>query len=448
MEFQVKAKLISFVLLVMFVQAGAAGESDLAAEVAELRQLLGEVKAEYEGRISALEERLARAEAVAQSATRDAKEAFAVAEQAVIEQSSGASAANTFNPAIGAVLTGQLADVDGGWEQVPGFLPAGEIGTGDSGFALGEAEINMKAVIDTNFFGNLTVAVGSEDGEVEVGLEEAWLQTTGLPHGLTMKAGRFFSETGYLNKFHGHADDFADRPLAYQAMLGGQYVVDGAQLRWVVPAPLLVEFGAELDWGGSLPATANARTSPGSWTLFSQFGGDIGLSSSWSLGLSRVSTAAVDRESGGSEEAFSGDSDLASIDLVWKWAPEGNPTQRNVKIQAEYFHRTEDGAFGSLPYAGEQTGWYVQGVWQFLQRWRVGYRYDFVEADDQPLFDGSALDSMGRSAQRNSLMFDWSPSEFSRLRLQYARDSVLPTTTTQWVLQYLFSIGAHGAHEF
>jgi len=71
-----------------------------------------------------------------------------------------------------------------------------------------------------------------------------------------------------------------------------------------------------------------------------------------------------------------------------------------------------------------------------------------VEANDQPLFDGSALDGMGRSAQRNSLMFDWSPSEFSRLRLQYARDSVLPTTTTQWVLQYLFSIGAHGAHEF
>ena len=61
MEFQVKAKLISFVLLVMVVQAGAAGEADLAAEVAELRQLLGEVKVEYEGRISALEERLARA---------------------------------------------------------------------------------------------------------------------------------------------------------------------------------------------------------------------------------------------------------------------------------------------------------------------------------------------------------------------------------------------------
>ena len=76
MEFQVKAKLISFVLLVMVVQAGAAGEADLAAEVAELRQLLGEVKVEYEGRISALEERLARIERTVTSSRYQLDEEF------------------------------------------------------------------------------------------------------------------------------------------------------------------------------------------------------------------------------------------------------------------------------------------------------------------------------------------------------------------------------------
>ncbi len=83
-----------------------------------------------------------------------------------------------------------------------------------------------------------------------------------------------------------------------------------------------------------------------------------------------------------------------------------------------------------------------------MQRWRAGYRYDMVKAENGAPFTGTALESMGRSSQRNSLMLDWSPSEFSRLRMQYARDNVLPETTRQWVLQYLLSIGAHGAHEF
>lgn len=443
-----KTQLLAAVLLMLFVQASAASDQNLAGEVAELRQLLVEIKNDYETRINALEERLARAEGKAEDAKRDANEAFAIAEQSAIDQASGVSAANTFNPAIGAVLVGQIADVDGGWESIPGFVPAGEIGTGSSGFALGEAEINFKAVVDTNFFANLTVAVGSEDGATEVGLEEAWLQTTGLPYGMTVRAGRFFSEAGYLNKFHPHADDFADRPLPYQAFFGGQYVADGAQLRWVIPASLLVEFGAELDWGGGLPSTTNEAASPGSWTLFGNVGGDVGLSNSWLLGFSWIATDAIERESGVPGESFSGDSDLAAVDFVWKWAPAGNSTLRNFKAQAEYFRRTEDGDFAGLAYAGDQTGWYAQGVWQFLQRWRAGYRYAVVKAENGAPFVGTALESMGRSSQRNSLMLDWSPSEFSRVRMQYARDSVLPETTRQWVLQYLLSIGAHGAHEF
>jgi hypothetical protein len=45
-------------------------------------------------------------------------------------------------------------------------------------------------------------------------------------------------------------------------------------------------------------------------------------------------------------------------------------------------------------------------------------------------------------------MIDWSPSEFSRLRMQYTNDKVLPESDNQWHLQYIMSIGAHGAHQF
>ena len=44
-------------------------------------------------------------------------------------------------------------------------------------------------------------------------------------------------------------------------------------------------------------------------------------------------------------------------------------------------------------------------------------------------------------------MVDWSPSEFSRLRLQLARDKSRPDATdNQIFLQYILSLGTHGAH--
>jgi hypothetical protein len=44
---------------------------------------------------------------------------------------------------------------------------------------------------------------------------------------------------------------------------------------------------------------------------------------------------------------------------------------------------------------------------------------------------------------------DWSPSEFSHVRLQFAQDkSRAGITDDQVVLQYIHSLGAHGAHKF
>ena len=55
----------------------------------------------------------------------------------------------------------------------------------------------------------------------------------------------------------------------------------------------------------------------------------------------------------------------------------------------------------------------------------------------------------GHDPYRWSLMADYSPSEFSRLRLQYNNDHSRPgAADNQWTLQYIMSLGAHGAHEF
>jgi len=435
-------------LLIVGLSASSVHAQDLANEVSELRQLLITVQADYDARITDLEERLVRAERQTRSAQRDADEAIELAEQTAIDQSSGTSAPNTFNPAIGAILVGGYADVGHGWDRLPGFQPAGEVGTRESGFTVGEAEINVKANVDAKYFGNLTMGIGEDDGSVDVGLEEAWLQTTDLPQGLSVRGGRFFSAAGYLNGFHFHADDFVDRPLPYQAFFGGRYTVDGLQARWVAPTALFIEIGGEVNWGDTFPATANANNGPGAWTMFSNLGGDVGDSHSWQLGFSWIRADAIERAADDDPESFTGNSDLAAVDFVWKWAPGGNPVRQNFKFQGEYFTRSETGVYAGLPYDGDQTGWYLQGVWQFAPSWRAGLRHDVVDADNGPLLAGTGLEDPGRNSSRDSLMIDWSPSEFSRLRMQYTNDKVLPESDNQWFLQYIMSVGAHGAHQF
>ncbi len=95
-----------------------------------------------------------------------------------------------------------------------GFPVVGEGGPGPNGFSLGESEVLLSANIDDKFYGQLTLAIESEDGEDHLGVEEAYIDTTGLPGGVTLRMGRFYSNIGYLNSRHTHTDSFFDRPLA------------------------------------------------------------------------------------------------------------------------------------------------------------------------------------------------------------------------------------------
>ena len=115
-----------------------------------------------------------------------------------------------------------------------------------------------------------------------------------------------------------------------------------------------------------------------------------------------------------------------------------------------------------MDYDGDQKGWYAQAVYQFMPHWRTGLRYDWLNADNNlkvtnpggftnpnDIIEASGLDKQGHDPQRWSLMVDWSPSEFSRIRAQYDRDESRPQSTDhQLFLQYIMSLGSHGAHEF
>lgn len=383
-----------------------------------------------------------------------------------VGESTPKQSSNAFNPDISVILQGTAArsSQDPPNFQITGFAPAGgEAAPARRGFSLGESELVFASNIDPYFRGQLVAALTPDDA-VEV--EEAFFQTLQLGRGFTVKGGRFLSAIGYQNPIHQHAWDFQDAPLAYKAFLGGRLNDDGVQLKWVAPSELLVELGSELGRGRSFPATDPNKNGAGAWTLFGHVGGDFGASTAWRAGLSQLRTSPRDRafddvDASGNPvtQSFTGSSRLWIADFVLKWAPHGNSTITNFKLQGEYFRRSESGELNfnnamTGDYASRQSGWYLQGAYQFMPQWRAGYRYD-------RLSHGSVSNGLGLTAAdsplllsdhnptRHTLMLDWSPTDFSRIRLQLASDkSRQGVTDNQVLLQYLYSLGAHGAHTF
>jgi hypothetical protein len=435
-----------------------------ADEISSLRAELQALKSDYTARVEALEARITELESMTAAAAAPAA--------APAVPGTSQSAATVFNPAISVILAGNYANVseDPQTYAIAGFMPSGgEIGPGERSFNLGESEMTLSANVDPYFFANFTAAITPEN-EIEV--EEAFFRTIALPEGFTAKGGRFFSGLGYLNEIHAHAWDFIDQPLAYQAFFGGQLAQDGLQVKWLAPTDLFVELGAETGNGENFPGTRLSRNGVNGTTLFVHVGSDIGESGSWRAGVSWLDADAEDRLYEDTDDAgvpvvnaFSGTSRTWIGDVVYKWAPQGNPTQRNLKLQAEYMRRTEDGDLVfdvdglalADSYSSTQSGWYVQGIYQFRRRWRVGARYDDLDSGSPSigLVDSGTLPPeafpalLEASPSRVTLILDWNPSEFSRLRAQYAWDEARDTVSDgQFQLQYLYSLGAHGAHKF
>ncbi len=370
---------------------------------------------------------------------------------------------------VSLILSGTYASLskDPGTWQLSGFIPGGdEIGPGQRGFSLGESELTLSANIDPWWYGALTLAVSAEN---EIAAEEAFVQSTALASGLKIKVGRFLSGLGYLNGQHAHTWDFVDAPLVHQAFLGGQYKQEGMQLKWLAPTDQFLELGAELGNGHGFPGNDRNRNAAGAVSMFAHTGGDLGNSHSWRAGLTWLGTKAADRAwdaadvSDPSEtkaNSFTGSSRMWVADAVWKWAPNGNGKVTNFKLQGEYFRRTETGdmmfdtaeggANNPSSYRSAQSGWYLQGIYQFTTGWRFGLRHDELNSGTVNYGVNTANFALtDYKPKRDSLMLDWSPSEFSRWRLQVSNDrSRQGINDRQLFLQYQMSLGAHGAHSY
>ena len=346
------------------------------------------------------------------------------------------------------------------------------------GFGLGETELAFSASIDDMFFGKLTTVFESHEGESEVNIEEAFVQTLALPNGFTVRAGRFLSDIGYLNNQHLHTDAFTSRPSAYRAFLGGHYFDDGLRVSYIAPTDLYWTMGAEVFSGDSLRAEDESGErefdSTGVYTAFTKIGGDIGIESSWQLGASFLRNengllTPEEHEEGEEHEAHEEESHAHSAgytgkntfiaDFVYKWAPNGNYKYQHLTLSAEYF-RVSDFMVPELEeeHLEEEQhdegsandyhqAWYVSGVYQFSPNWSAGLRYGKLDSQvlHEEHFDKQRL-------KETELSVAWHNSHFSTVRVEFSHQSNIGFENAEndnvITLQYVMALGAHNAHQF
>jgi hypothetical protein len=352
--------------------------------------------------------------------------------------------ANELNPDVSVTL-------DGYYKQNETALSHRE-----QGFGLGHTELSLSSPIDDLFSGRLTAVFEEHDGESEVLIEEAYLQTNGLPYALNVRAGRFLSQVGYLNGRHMHEDDFVERPAAYRAMLGSHYYDTGARLNLLLPTPFFWQVGAEAFAGDQL---TEGDEDIGVYTLNTRLGGDISLSQSWQIGLSWLRNRhakSADTGDGshdhGHEEGhdhghshgagYTGEN-LYIADLVWKWSPNGNNREQQLTVSGEYLYADELNQFAASDDTNE--GWYVSGVYQFAPQWSAGVRYGEVD-----LQEAHGDHFHNQTLEETDVMLSWSRSHFSTVRLQYTHQEAtgFSNADNTVMVQYVMSLGAHGAHGY
>lgn len=375
---------------------------------------------------------------------------------------------NVFNPKISLILDSLYAQrADNTPADIAGVLRSPDSDFATQGFSLGETELVAESNIDDQWHGWATLSLAPEGG---ISVEEAYANTLALPYGLAAKIGRFKSELGYQNHVHAHAWDFVDAPLAYRALLNTQVQDDGVQLRWVAPTDLLLEIGGEALRGSAFPNGGDNRGGVNAFTGFLHLGGDAGKGGSWRIGLSHLHGNADKRATGDAttndDVLFTGTNDVSVADFVFKWAPGGNNTITNLVVTAEYFHGRELGdlTFDQNPgpsiasaYQGLKDAAYGQIVYQFMPRWRAGVRYDWLTSNNRigtPAPANASFRTLADNSldpQRGSVMVDFSNSEFSRIRVQYNSDATRPGPNNrddQFYVQFIYSLGAHPAHQY
>ena len=360
----------------------------------------------------------------------------------VANDSSSSFSQTAYLPDIGLVLdmSALSRDVNNSayaHQAMPGFLQSDpELPFNkDRGFNLNYAELSMHSVVDP-YFDVFAVFHISPDS---IEIEEAYVKTRALPYSLLVKAGKFKSDFGRLNSKHQHSWAFSSQPLIYAGVFGPDGMSDpGVQLQWIAPTRTYLMAGVEAMQGTNTQSFGDLQSNN---LYVGYLKSSVDLSDDISI---------LGGFSGASGKNPYGKTNVYGADLTIR-AELGNYS--SLIWQSEYLKRNKD-ADPTLAITKEkQAGIYSELIYNINENWGMGARYDRILENhaDMSLYAPVGINT--NNLDRTTMMLEYKPFEFSRLRVEYTNDrSKIIDNQRKDIQEVMLNLtieaGAHGAHAY
>jgi len=310
---------------------------------------------------------------------------------------------------------------------------------------LHESEVGLQAIIDPYARADAFISFG----ETGVNVEEGYVTFTALPAGLLLKVGKMRAEFGKVNTIHNHALPFIDRPLATNNLVGGEDGIDdaGISLSRFLPAPKdwFLQGTAQIFRGDSSDVFTANRRQDASVVGHIRAYRDLGESTNLDLGVSY---------SRGHNNAGLGSTiinpsefltNLYAADATLRWKPLRRAIYHSFLFRTELFWSARDQLSPLNVFQTQHAfGLYSDAEYRVNRRWTIGGRFDR---------SGRATNASLTDTGFSGILTYW-PSEFSQIRGQYRYGHLWDvlndrfTNANELLFQFLFVMGAHGAHPF
>jgi hypothetical protein len=418
------------------LRAQAQDTQALRQEIDQLRKEFEAVQKQYGDRLSALEEKLNAAEPPPQAPAAAAPQAPAQAGAPTAPVPPGAEGAGGPTgtlPVYGAASGSKVFNPD--MAVIGDFLGAGGSNTVNPAPALAmhESEASFQAIVDPYARADFFLSFGEEGVE----LEEGMVTFPTIPGGLLLRVGKMRAAFGKVNTLHNHVLPWTDRPIVINNLVNGEDGISdaGISVARLVPNPwFFLEATGQVFRGDSGDLFHSSERSDLSYVGHLRGYHDLTENTNIDLGTSYAYGHNASGVFNGTDLGqFT--TQLYGIDATLRWRPLQRSIYHSFVGRSELIWSRREQP-GSPQHA---FGYYLSGDYQFARRWFAGARYDW---SDHP--DDATLHDLG-----HSLMLTYWPSEFSQVRGQYRRTNyAVGDTANEFLFQFQFSIGAHGAHPF
>jgi hypothetical protein len=324
---------------------------------------------------------------------------------------------------------------------------------GGDRFAMREVELGFQAAVDPYFRADFFL--GLHEDVIE--LEEGYLTTLALPHGLQARAGRFHLPFGKVNLTHRPELHTIEYPLLIQDFFGEEGFASTGLWASEILSPLgfyqeLIavvgnDLGEDLAGGHEHGAESGDTGDAGDETddedeaeerdLFEDLGDrlflghlknyvDLSEAANLEVGLSAATGHAEPGHEDSERLTFWG------VDAIYRWRPPAQGLYRSLIVQTEAAWRERDAGtdFGAFVFAQVQVG----------RRWYVGARLDHVDG---------LREEPGEDAHGISGYLTYYPSEFSLFRAGYEhRETGGSDDLDRLLIQAGVTLGPHRPHPF